>query len=89
MGEKVLPHLKENESNLKSIKSKGTEQWMKEQKEYWSCPDCGKDCSWYSLSCSNCKRSLKGKPTSLAGSIHFSLNWVSSMEPKNNHTLYN
>jgi hypothetical protein len=40
--------------NLNRIREAGTEQWLKEQREYWKCPSCGSRTIWYLIKCTNC-----------------------------------
>ncbi|WP_432403137.1 DUF3795 domain-containing protein [Wukongibacter sp. M2B1] len=58
-GEKVLPHLKEKEGNLNTIKKAGVDQWLKEQEKRWHCPECQTIFSWYSSKCNNCGKDLR------------------------------
>jgi hypothetical protein len=53
-----LPHLKEIPLNMQTIKEKGTEYWLTEQKRKWQCPNCGQPFSWYKEKCSGCGRDL-------------------------------
>ncbi|NLO39258.1 MAG: DUF3795 domain-containing protein [Ruminiclostridium sp.] len=57
----VLPHLKENQPNLESIKKNGTEKWLADQEKRWQCPQCRAGISWYTSKCSQCGTSLKSK----------------------------
>lgn len=52
--EQKLPHLKTAKPNLETIKNKGLQYWLKEQKTKWQCTDCEKPLSWYSPSCKAC-----------------------------------
>jgi hypothetical protein len=40
--------------NLKRIKEIGVEGWLKEQENYWKCPDCGARTKWYQRKCKLC-----------------------------------
>lgn len=51
-------------NNLKEVKSKGPEQWLKEQEEKWRC-DCGMSFSWYEKECNNCGIELVSYATTL------------------------
>lgn len=44
--------------NLKSIKQNGLDQWLTDQKDRWSCPNCGTPFTWYDSTCRNCGESL-------------------------------
>jgi hypothetical protein len=54
-----LPHLKAIPQNMLTIKEKGTEYWLMEQKKNWQCPNCGEPFSWYKEKCSRCGRDLR------------------------------
>lgn len=45
--------------NQDSIKNRGIDSWLKEQKIKWSCPECGESYSWYDNKCSKCGSLLK------------------------------
>ncbi len=51
-------------NNLKEVKLKGPEQWLKEQEEKWKC-DCGMSFSWYEKVCNNCSIELVSYATTL------------------------
>jgi hypothetical protein len=53
-----LPHLKAIPKNMQTIKEKGTEYWLREQKKLWQCPNCGEPFSWYKEKCSGCGRDV-------------------------------
>jgi predicted RNA-binding Zn-ribbon protein involved in translation (DUF1610 family) len=55
----MLPHLKETDANLETIKRSGTGRWIGEQEKKWRCPDCGSEFAWYSEKCGKCGRALK------------------------------
>jgi len=40
--------------NLERIKSAGLDNWLAEQKERWSCPNCGNPTGWYDAKCKKC-----------------------------------
>ena len=40
--------------NLEQIKAIGTEKWMEEQRERWSCPKCKTHFSWKDTTCPKC-----------------------------------
>ena len=44
--------------NLKEIKKSGLTTWMENQKDRWSCPECGHSFSWYEKTCDICNREL-------------------------------
>jgi hypothetical protein len=56
---KNLPHIKEAEKNLETIRSIGVDNWLKEQEELWKCPECKTPYSWYAKRCTNCGQDLK------------------------------
>jgi len=41
-------------NNLERIKEIGGEKWLEEQKERWSCLQCGTRFGWYTEKCSKC-----------------------------------
>ena len=53
-----LPHLKAIPKNMKTIKEKGTDYWLKEQEKLWKCSNCGKSFTWYKDKCSGCGRDI-------------------------------
>ena len=55
----ILPHIKDNHSNMITIKEFGTNQWLSEQSTKWKCPDCGMDYAWYSSKCFTCGKDLR------------------------------
>lgn len=54
----VLPHCAVMFKNLDSLKEKGLEFWLEEQKDKWNCPDCGTAFTWYQERCEKCGREL-------------------------------
>lgn len=40
--------------NLKRIKEIGIDAWLAEQKQQWSCPQCGSRTHWYQSKCCHC-----------------------------------
>ena len=44
--------------NLKRIKEIGMENWVTEQKKYWSCHTCGSRTQWYQKVCTSCNTPL-------------------------------
>jgi len=54
----VLPHCAVMFKNLDSLKVKGLVFWLEEQKNKWSCPDCGEPFTWYQEKCEKCGREL-------------------------------
>lgn len=44
--------------NLDRIREVGKQKWLVEQKERWSCDQCGTRFSWYSEKCSECGAEL-------------------------------
>jgi len=55
----VLPHVKDNHTNLESIKTVGVEQWLSDQQNRWKCPKCNTSFSWYSAKCISCGTNLR------------------------------
>lgn len=53
------PHHIEVLDNLSRMKDIGVEAWIEEQKQRWSCPNCGARTHWYQSTCRNCKTSWK------------------------------
>lgn len=45
--------------NLRKLKEKGINNWLKEQEIRWSCSECGEKYSWYDNKCSNCSSSIR------------------------------
>ncbi len=45
------PHHWTMQPNLEYIKEKGKEQWLKDQKDQWSCKSCGAEVMWYQKMC--------------------------------------
>ena len=41
-----------------TIKEEGVQNWLKQQKERWSCSNCGNAFSWYEEKCTLCRASL-------------------------------
>ena len=44
--------------NLQKIKKNGLEEWLKSEKQRWSCNECGTSFNWYSESCEKCGAKL-------------------------------
>lgn len=44
--------------NLNKIKSNGLDNWLAEQKQRWSCANCGTEASWYASKCKKCGAEL-------------------------------
>ncbi len=40
--------------NLGSIRTKGIDKWLEEQRVRWNCSDCGNGVSWYDKTCAVC-----------------------------------
>ncbi len=38
----------------------GKDRWLSEMKKRWSCPQCGREASWWDMTCGECGRALKG-----------------------------
>ncbi len=57
--EQLLPHVRDNHSNLESIKKDGVKKWLSDQEKKWQCPGCGEGFSWYSKRCSKCRTNLE------------------------------
>ena len=52
------PHHWTMEPNLDYIKKNGEKNWLKVQKQQWSCKSCGAEIKWYQQTC-NCGQQLK------------------------------
>ncbi len=46
-------------NSLNRIKEVGEEEWLKEQEDYWKCPECGSRTIWYQKECTNCHAEIK------------------------------
>jgi hypothetical protein len=57
--EPLLPHFRNNHSNMESIRNVGITQWLSEQERKWRCPDCKTGFSWYTRKCRNCGKDLR------------------------------
>ncbi len=55
----ILPHLKNNHSNMEMIRKVGVAKWLSEQEDIWKCPNCNTSYSWYTKKCKNCGEDLK------------------------------
>lgn len=53
-----LPHTKVMFKNLDIIRTKGTDEWLRERERDWTCPQCGTGFSWYQETCEKCGREL-------------------------------
>ena len=53
-GDKRFKYRHELPSNLKRIRKIGTQEWLKEQKTRWRCPQCGGIIKFYHYTCSDC-----------------------------------
>jgi len=47
-------HRKEYLPNLSKIREMGVQEWVKKEKERWSCSQCGRPISWYDAKCPGC-----------------------------------
>lgn len=54
LGEARFSYRHEIYDNLKQIKGKGVENWIKEQKKRYKCPKCDGQIVWYKYSCIKC-----------------------------------
>ncbi len=52
----ILPHTSAIIGNLKDIQKMGRKDWLKYQKELWSCPTCSARLSWYQRKCTQCNQ---------------------------------
>ena len=50
----VLRHVKAIEMNQKYIREHGPDAWLHDQEEKWTCPNCGRQFSWYTDLCAQC-----------------------------------
>lgn len=53
-----LPHLSSATENVEKIMTQGCANWLAQQAELWSCPECQTAFSWYDDSCSKCGTDL-------------------------------
>jgi hypothetical protein len=44
--------------NLDDIRTTGPARWLEQQRQRWSCPNCGARCSWYDRKCVMCGAQL-------------------------------
>jgi hypothetical protein len=56
----LKPHLISTTENLETIKSKGLEIWLEEQKIRWQCSNCLEKFSWYQFECQSCSNPVNG-----------------------------
>jgi len=54
IGDKKYQYRHELPNNLKRIQKIGIENWLKEQKTRWQCPNCAGTIKFYYYRCSNC-----------------------------------
>ncbi len=54
------PYHREIFGYLEAIKSRGRDAWLGEMKKRWSCAACGREASWWDLSCEKCGAALNG-----------------------------
>ena len=54
------PYHQEIFAYMTTIRERGREAWLAEMKKRWSCPSCGREASWWDLSCGDCGAALKG-----------------------------
>lgn len=54
------PYHGEVYSYLDTIKRRGKDAWVAEMKKRWSCATCGREASWWGLSCEECGSALSG-----------------------------
>ncbi len=52
------PHHGPMERNLAYIKEHGVEKWLEQQKQEWSCRNCGAEITWYQKKC-GCGKQLE------------------------------
>ena len=52
------PHHSAIIKNLERIRAIGKQKWLVEQRERWSCAECGTRFGWYSEKCSKCGAEL-------------------------------
>jgi len=53
------PHHHSAIENLKQMKQNGIPEWLEQQANRWSCPNCGKEFSWYREHCRKCGSKVK------------------------------
>jgi hypothetical protein len=54
------PYHQEVFDYMAAIEQDGKAAWLEKMKLRWSCPECGKEVSWWDLSCPKCGGALKG-----------------------------
>jgi hypothetical protein len=54
------PYHREVYDYMKTIEKEGKAAWLEKMRVRWSCPACGKEASWWDLSCGNCGAELHG-----------------------------
>ncbi len=54
----IYPHHSIVLYNLACIERQGIAQWLRDQKDRWSCHACKAAFSWYEQTCSNCSETL-------------------------------
>lgn len=52
------PHHSTVLKNLETIREKGLDAWLEEQRDRWSCPVCGARFAWYDAKCGGCGAAL-------------------------------
>ncbi len=58
----LLPHTKAILANLDVIRETGGEEWLKAEKETWSCKRCGSPVTWYQTECDVCNHAPSRAP---------------------------
>ncbi len=54
------PYHSEVYDSMEIFAKQGKARWLEDMKKRWSCPGCGREASWWDLSCPECGRGLKG-----------------------------
>lgn len=55
-----VPHHAGVLASLERLRQAGMERWLEEQRQLWSCRECGSSQQWYSRACTECGQSFAG-----------------------------
>lgn len=54
------PYHREIYDYMDIIRNEGKDVWLEKMKVRWSCPGCGREASWWDMSCRRCGTALDG-----------------------------